>query len=80
MRNKHIELVKKWLADKDSVSRDELIDELVTNEDAARAALAAANAAAYAANVAYNAAANAANAANAARAAHWVKRYEELTK
>ena len=80
MRNKHIELVKKWLADKDSVSRDELIDELVTNEDAARAALAAANAAAYAANVAYNAAANAANAANAARAAHWVKRYEEVTK
>tara|TARA_R110000744_G_scaffold285185_2_gene396629 strand:+ start:3162 stop:3335 length:174 start_codon:yes stop_codon:yes gene_type:complete len=33
MKNKHIELVKKWLADNDSVSRGEL----VTNAEAARA-------------------------------------------
>jgi hypothetical protein len=54
MRNKHIELVKKWLADKDSVSRDELIDELVTNEDAARAAYDAAKAVSEAADAAYD--------------------------
>ena len=83
--NKHIELVKKWMADKDSVTQQELSDN---------------RASAYAAYVAYAAdAANAANdvaAANAAyaayayadadaaywadKAAYWVKRYEELTK
>ena len=75
MNNKHIELVKRWLAGEVFT-----VEALNANADAADAALAAANAAAYAANVAYNAAANAANAANAARAAHWVKRYEEVTK
>ena len=61
--NIHIKLVKKWLADNDSVSQQELKD----NRAAAYAA-AAANAAAYAA----------AHAHAAADAAYWVKRYEEL--
>ncbi len=83
--NKHIELVKKWLADKDSVSQQELND----NRAAADAAYAA-----NAADVTYDAyAANAADAADAAnddpyyyaaywadKAAYWVKRYEELTE
>ena len=64
--NIHIELVKKWLADNDSVSQEELKD----NRDAAYAA---ADDAAYAADAAYDAAAYAADAA-----AYWVKRYEEL--
>ncbi len=65
--NKHIELVKKWLSDKDSVS----VEELEANADAA------ANAAKAAANAAEAAALYAANAADTA---YWVKRYEELTK
>jgi len=70
--NKHIELVKKWLADKDSVSKEEL----KANRDAAYAAATAefadAEFAAYAAAydaVAYDAAYD---------AAYWVARYEEL--
>ena len=46
--NKHIELVKKWLADKDSVSQEEL----QSNSDAAYAAAYVADAAAYAADTA----------------------------
>ena len=63
--NKHIELVKKWLGDPNSVTKKELIENL----DAADAAADAAVAAAYAAYVgaAYEA------------AAYWVKKYEELT-
>ena len=82
--NIHIKLVKKWLADNDSVSQQELEN----NANAAYAANAAYDAAGYAANAAYAAAyaANAAGyaaanaAANAANdaAAYWVKRYEEL--
>ena len=75
LTNKHIELVKKWLADSDSVSQQELAG----NRAAAAAARAAADAA-YAADAAAYAAAYAAYAAAyAADAACWVKRYEELT-
>ena len=74
----HIEIVKKWLADKDSVS----LEELKANADAANADVSA-YADAYAA---YADAAEAADAAAdaAAYAAHdvayYIKRYEELTK
>jgi hypothetical protein len=69
--NKHIELVKKWLADPESVTQQELED----NRDAAECAYyAAANAAAVA-----NAAAYATHTAPYTYAAdYWVKRYEEL--
>jgi hypothetical protein len=87
--NKHIELVKKWLADKESVSREEL-------EDNAEAAYAAANAyrpsaandayyrayraACCAAYAACRAAGDYAAYTDATAAAHWVRRYEESTK
>ena len=93
--NKHIELVKKWLEDKESVS----LEELKANKEGANTAYAAADAAAHVANAAdvaahvanaacvavYYAANKAANkadyAANAADvAAYWVNKYEELTK
>jgi len=76
--NIHIELVKKWLADPDSVTQEELD----YNRDAANSAYAATAYSAYAADFA--GAANAAYAANAAAdarsadAEYWVKRYEEL--
>ena len=78
--NKHIELVKKWMADKDSVTQQELSDNRASAY-AAYAACAAAVAVA-AANAAYAAYAYAdADAAYwADKAAYWVKRYEELTK
>lgn len=89
----HIEVVKRWLADKDSVSHEEL----KANADAALAAYdAAANAAfddaAWAARAAARLAADSTRDAAAAEAAYaaanaldadadyWVKRYEELTK
>ena len=62
--NKHIELVKKWLDDPDSVT----VDELRENSESAYAAYAAYAAAAYAAYAA------------ADDAAKYVKRYEELTE
>ena len=72
--NKHIELVKRYLAGED-VTTEELkassLDAMaawVNADAAARAAARAADAAAYAAAVDASAA-----------AAHWVKRYEELT-
>ena len=76
--NAHIELVKKWLADNESVSQQELEDSC----NAAYAAYAAAaDAAAYAAAAAAYADADAGAAAAAYAAdAYWVKRYEELTK
>jgi len=81
--NKHIELVKKWLADPDSVTQEELDD----NRDAANSAYAATAYSAYAAdfagaaNAAYAAdAANAAADARSADAEYWVERYEELTE
>jgi hypothetical protein len=64
--NKHVELVKKWLADPSSVT----LKELEKNRDAAAAAYDAADA--Y-----YAAAADAAYYADDA-AADWVKRYEDL--
>ncbi len=94
--NKHIELVKKWLDNPDSVTQEEL----KANVDAANAAYddvanAAANAAyaAYAAadvasaaaayDAAYDAYDDVANAAAydaAAYAAYFVKKYEKLTE
>jgi hypothetical protein len=66
--NKHIELVKKWLADKDSVS----LEELEANKKAADAAYGACDAAYDDADVsAYT---------NADVAEYWVNRYEELTE
>tara|TARA_R110002020_G_scaffold62705_1_gene167487 strand:- start:275 stop:493 length:219 start_codon:yes stop_codon:yes gene_type:complete len=71
--NKHIELVKKWLDDKESVTREEL-------EANANAAFAACVAAAYdtAYYYAYYAAYFAADYVSEAK--YWIKRYEELTK
>jgi hypothetical protein len=73
--NKHIKLVKKWLADPTSVTQQELED----NCDAA--AYAAADADVVADVVVYYVY-YAAVYASAARAdaAYWVKRYEELTE
>jgi hypothetical protein len=65
--NKHIELVKKWLDDPDSVTLQELKDNAYAADAAADSAADAA-AAAYAADPAY-----------AADAAECVKKYEELT-
>lgn len=62
--NKHVELVKKWLNDKDSVTLEELKENSKSASDAA-----------YAAAVAYAAV----DAADASDAAYFVKRYEELT-
>ena len=73
--NKHIEVVKKWLNDPDSVSRKELKD----NGDAAHAAARDADTDAEfreAADAAWAAAYAAA--ANADAADYCVKRYEEL--
>ena len=66
--NKHIELVKKWLADPDSVTQEELKQNCA---DAYAAVYADADVAAYTA--AYRAAAS-----SAAYAAYWVERYEAL--
>jgi hypothetical protein len=65
--NKHIELIKKWLNDLDSVSQSEWEDNAAAN--------------AYAAvDYAYNAADyRAADASADASAAHWVRRYKELS-
>ena len=75
--NKHIELVKKWLADPASVSQEELEDNAASAhyaaEDAGWAGRAG-RAAHYAADAAHYAAE-----ADAKSAAHWVKEYEELT-
>jgi len=79
MQNKHIEVVKKWLADKTSVSSEELrANARAAADDAAHAAHAAAYAASYAADDAARAAHAAADGA-ADGAAYWVKRYEEMT-
>jgi len=72
--NKHIELVKKWLADPTSVTQQELEDNRAVADAAADVAAytAAYTAADAAADVAYYAA------AYTAEVKHWVKRYEEL--
>ena len=86
--NKHIEVVKKWLADNDSVSNEELTDNKAAAYTAAYAAADTEAEAAHAAKRAANAAAANAAAADAAAsanwgdnkaAAHWVKRYEKLS-
>jgi hypothetical protein len=90
--NKHIELVKKWLANPESVTQQELEDNRDAAADAAYAAAyvdyaAAADYAAHAAadyddDYAYYAdvASYAAAASYNTDAAYWVKRYEEITK
>ena len=72
MTNEHIEIVKRWLAG-EVFSAETLTANADAAWDAARAADIAAKAAAEAVYVA-------ADAVAAANAAHWVKRYEELTK
>lgn len=88
--NKHIELVKKWLADKDSVSREErrvnAVSAAGTAWDADDAAGTAWKAA-YAADEAFRtadwadtiASYAAFEDADDARVADWIKEYEELT-
>ncbi len=66
--NKHIELVKKWLADNDSVSAEELEAAFY----ASRKLYAAAEAAYIAAHAAYT--------GNSAGARFWIEGYEKLTK
>ena len=72
--NKHIELVKRWLADPKSVT----VEELNVNADAAWATANAAQDAAQNAWAVEDAADAAAKSA-AADAAFWVRRYEKLT-
>ena len=71
MKNPHIELVKKWLADPKSVSQEEL----------ERTAGAAADAAA-AADTAHSAADDADDAddIDTARSEFWIEKYEERTQ
>ena len=91
--NKHIELVKKWLANPESVTRQELKDNRTAYaayaakeaSDVAKAYADDADEVAYAVHADYAAAvvyaayaADAAYAYDAADAAYWVKRYEEL--
>ena len=92
--NKHIELVKRWLADNDSVSNEELTKNSVDAMDAwayaegyadaggsARVAADAADLASLASFAALPAEAAADAEAEAAEAAaYWVKQYEEVTK
>ena len=73
--NKHIELVKKWLADPDSVTEKEL----EKNRAYAVASVAYFDAA-YAAAAAYRAAACAAADGAADDAVYWVEQYEALEK
>ena len=88
--NKHIEVVKKWLADNDSVSKKELranhvssynayINDDSTDDDSDDDAYNVAAEAAAAAKIAVTAAAAAAYRYVKPDAAHWVKLYEELT-
>jgi len=70
--NKHIELIKKWLNDKDSVATEELKQ----NSEAAQALAFAAQAT----SVAYAAPNSEGFSLAAERVAHWVERYEELAK
>jgi len=86
MKNKHIEVVKKWLADNNSVSLEELKANIRAARDEARASDHDAD---WVAAKAASAALSSGEAARDAREAyadwaageadHWVKRYEELT-
>ena len=71
--NKHIELVEKWLEDRESVS----LEELEANRDAAYATYAATYAATRATHAAYTAA-DATDATDAAST--YVNKYKELAK
>ena len=73
--NEYIEVVKKWLSDKDSVSKGELAANYVNAANADDADDAAANAAYYA----HAYAADYAEYAADKSAADWVDIYEELT-
>jgi hypothetical protein len=72
--NPHIELVKKWLKDPKSKNLKELQDNFSAADDAF---FANDTDATYAANAASAYASSAAS--DAVKAAHWVKKYEELT-
>ena len=74
--NKHVELVKKWLENEDSVSLEDLQANRKAAFDAYDAAFCDASEAAFAAYFAGYFAANAA----ADDAAYWIKQYEKLTK
>ena len=87
--NKHIAVVKLWLADADSVTLQELRENRLAASDAAAANAAVAAAAADADAAAAAAAAIAATEAEVSATvfleanrdvAHWVKRYEKLNK
>jgi|TARA_B100000787_G_scaffold169335_1_gene160257 hypothetical protein len=88
MKNLHIELVKKWLADPKSVSAEELERADTAAAVAAAVSTAVANAASYAARAdntkhwgeQHTADAAAAHAARTAHAKYWLEKYEELTK
>ena len=84
MQNRHIELVEKWLADNDSVSKEELEANRNAAFTVAATAAAADNAAIAAAAKAFAAAhafADFAQAnADAADAAYWVAKYHELVE
>jgi hypothetical protein len=85
MKNEYIEVVKRWLADKDSVSQEELKANAKAAADASSKAADASSKAADAAMaaIAADGAADwaAADAAwDADAAALWVKRYEEVTR
>ena len=81
MTNKYIELVKKWLADKASVSSEELRANVDAASVAASASASAADDTAVDAALALYAARAAAGAGTygAGHVADLVKRYEELT-
>ena len=82
MKNPHIELVKKWLADPKSVSQEEL-ERAAAAADAADADAAAAAAYARAAAAAVAVAVSAASryrVNGAMGAKYWVEKYEELTQ
>tara|TARA_R110002153_G_scaffold43830_2_gene123817 strand:- start:729 stop:950 length:222 start_codon:yes stop_codon:yes gene_type:complete len=72
--NKHIEIVKKWIADKNSVDDKELI----ANRQSAYDANAAATYAAF--HAAHAAAAASAVDADDTQAVYWVKKYESLVR
>ena len=84
--NKHISLVKRWLAGEDVTTEELRANSLAAEAAHAAAAEAAHAAAAEAADVAWAAEAEAAEAADVAAAAtadnahYWVKRYEDLSK
>ena len=76
--NKHISLVKKWLADNDSVTSEELKANSIAAVSRAHAAGAAANVADHAADAATTTD-NAHYCATTDNAHYWVARYEELS-